>query len=193
MSVEMDLKQAAVALVLRRNMDETELLVIKRAEDPRDHWSGHLALPGGRRDPEDADLSFTAMRETLEEVGMNLSEGGRIVRRLETITPRSPLAPQIAVTPYVAIAPPAYHVIEEGVEQMRLRLSAEVEAAFWLPLDALRSRGASEIFRLAIEGEAREWPAYATDYGLIWGLTERILTSFLELIEKDGDLIFDRR
>jgi hypothetical protein len=76
---------------------------------------------------------------------------------------------------------------------MRLRLSAEVEAAFWVPLSSLRSRGASEIFRLAVEGdEAREWPAYATDYGLIWGLTERILTGFLELMDEDANLLFDR-
>jgi hypothetical protein len=113
---------------------------------------------------------------------MNLSEGGRVLGRLETIMPRSPLAPQIAVTPYVAIAPPAYHVSTEGAEQQSaLKLSDEVEAAFWVPLALLKSKGASEIFRLAVGDEEREWPAYPTDYGLIWGLTERILTNFLEL------------
>ncbi|HYO62291.1 MAG TPA: CoA pyrophosphatase [Pyrinomonadaceae bacterium] len=178
-------RQAAVALILRRNAGAADLLVIKRADDPRDHWSGHLALPGGRREPSDADLSFTAVRETLEEVGMDLSAGGRVLGRLDTITPRSPLVPPISVTPYVALAPPAYHVAAEGGTPSALTLSDEVDAAFWVPVSFLRRNGASEVFRLVVEEEEREWPAYATDYGLIWGLTERILTTFLKLIQTD--------
>ena len=175
--------EAAVALVLRRNVGATDLLVIKRAVDPRDHWSGHLALPGGRREPGDPDLAFTAVRETREEVGLDLASGGRVLGPLVTIAPRSPLAPPVAVTSYVALAPPAYHVAEPGDRGAPLTLSAEVEAAFWLPVSLLKRNGASEVFRLVVEEEEREWPAYATDYGLIWGLTERILTTFLRLVE----------
>ncbi|HVF49096.1 MAG TPA: CoA pyrophosphatase [Pyrinomonadaceae bacterium] len=179
-----ELKQAAVALVLRANLGAAEMLIIKRAVDPRDHWSGHLALPGGRREPEDADLARTAARETWEEVGMDLAAGGRILGRLPTITPRSPLAPQFAVTPYVALAPVAYNVSLQQ-DAATLSLSSEVESAFWVPVSFLRRNGASEIVRLAV-GDAeqqREWPAYATEHGLIWGLTERILTGFLKLLD----------
>lgn len=176
-------REAAVALVLRANLGAAELLVIKRADDPRDHWSGHLALPGGRRDPGDPDLSFTAVRETLEEVGIDLNAGGRVLGRLETLRPRSPRAPQMAVTPYVAVAPPAYDVSAGGeAAAERLTLSSEVEAAFWVPVRLLQQNGPCEVYRLAVEDEEREWPAYSTDYGLIWGLTERILTGFLRLI-----------
>ena len=182
-SAEVKPGQAAVALVLRKNVGATDLLVIKRAIDPRDHWSGHLALPGGRRASGDTALSLTAVRETREEVGMDLAAGGHILGRLETVTPRSPLAPQLIVTPYVAVAPPAYHILEPGDEGAALTLSPEVEAAFWVPVSLLRRNGPSEVFRLIGEDEEREWPAYATEHGLIWGMTVRILTIFLRLIQ----------
>jgi hypothetical protein len=54
------LRQAAVALVLRGGQEGAELLVIKRSEAERDHWSGHLALPGGRAEAEDENLEATA-------------------------------------------------------------------------------------------------------------------------------------
>src|SRR5829696_8692147 len=69
------LRRAAVALVLRRNLSEAEMLVIKRSVSERDHWSGHLALPGGRVEEGDASLLAAAVRETLEEVGVDLEAG----------------------------------------------------------------------------------------------------------------------
>jgi 8-oxo-dGTP pyrophosphatase MutT (NUDIX family) len=51
---------------------DAELLFIKRAGRAGDRWSGHTALPGGKRDPEDADDLAAAIRETREEVGLDL-------------------------------------------------------------------------------------------------------------------------
>ena len=63
---------AAVAAVLRDTSSGVEVLLIRRAEHPGDPWSGHMALPGGRQDPDDPDLLHTAMRETSEELGLVL-------------------------------------------------------------------------------------------------------------------------
>lgn len=52
---------------------EPEVLFIKRAARKGDRWTSHVALPGGRRDPEDADDQAAAVRETIEEVGIDLS------------------------------------------------------------------------------------------------------------------------
>ena len=52
---------------------EPELLFIKRATRVGDKWTGHVALPGGKRDPEDLDDQVTAVREAMEEVGIDLS------------------------------------------------------------------------------------------------------------------------
>ncbi|KAG0248683.1 hypothetical protein BG011_010019 [Mortierella polycephala] len=51
-----------------------EVLFIERATRKTDRWSGHVALPGGKREEGDEDDQETAARETLEEVGLNLSD-----------------------------------------------------------------------------------------------------------------------
>ena len=176
-------RQAAVALVLRENLGEAEMLVIKRAVAERDHWSGHLALPGGRKDESDLDLRSTAVRETLEEVGIDLTGGGEVMGELPAISPESPFAPKIVVKPFVAVAPRDYHVLDPERAPRPLVLNHEVAEAFWVPISLLKRTGRSEVFRMMIEGGERTWPAYGTEQGLIWGITERILTGFLDLID----------
>ena len=78
--------QAAVSLVLR-TAAELEVLLIKRAESERDPWSGHMALPGGRREPGDPDLAGTAIRETAEETGVELEARGWRLGRLAEVSP----------------------------------------------------------------------------------------------------------
>lgn len=55
---------------------DPEVLFIKRAGRAGDRWSGHTALPGGKRDPQDADDVAAAIRETREEVGLDLTARG---------------------------------------------------------------------------------------------------------------------
>jgi hypothetical protein len=68
---------------------DPEVLFIKRAARQGDKWNGHVALPGGKRDPEDADDAAAAMREAFEEVGIDLSgnnaiEVGNLPQRIVT-------------------------------------------------------------------------------------------------------------
>lgn len=173
---------AAVALVLREGLEGPELLVIKRSEAEHDHWSGHMALPGGRVEPEDENLLATAARETFEEVGLDPRAGGEPIARLTTYRPQSPLAPRVSVTPFVFVAPREYHAAA-GVGPKGLELSEEVAAAFWIPVGELKRGGRSAVFRMAFAGVEREWPAYPSQHGPIWGITERILTEFLSLVD----------
>ena len=175
------LRRAAVALVLRGGTEGAELLVIKRSEAEHDHWSGHLALPGGRMEPEDENLLATALRETFEEVGIDLRAGGEVLERLGTVRPQSPYAPRVSVTPFVVAAPPEYDAGRDRPKQ--LQLSEEVAAAFWAPVEALKRGGRSGVFRMTFAGVEREWPAFPSEHGMIWGITERILTEFLSLLD----------
>jgi len=161
---------AAVVLLLRTVEGATEVLFIRRAEREGDPWSGHVAFPGGRPEAHDANLLAVALREASEEVGIDVRHGGRVLGRLPTVEPLSARLPPIDVTPFVALAP-------EGVDA---RVDpGEVDDAFWLPLSSLRRCGLSEVVRHVINGECREWRAYPSPAGPIWGITERILTGFL--------------
>jgi 8-oxo-dGTP pyrophosphatase MutT (NUDIX family) len=166
-------RQAAVTIILRNHEGLAQLLIIKRAENPRDHWSGHLALPGGRADADDYDLLATAARETFEEVGIDLLSGGSFIGQLETLKPNNPRLPLIEITPLVALAP----------ADCSLSLSAEVEAAFWTSVGWLKEQGQASCFKMQIEGIEHQWPAYPSDHGPIWGITERILTQFFSHLD----------
>src|SRR4051794_37638584 len=80
-------RQATVALLLREcDRRGLELLVIRRAENEYDPWSGHMALPGGGYEPGDSSVYGTARRETLEEIGIDLDEG-QFLGRLDDVGP----------------------------------------------------------------------------------------------------------
>jgi len=160
--------EAAVSLILRAS-DELEVLLIKRAESERDPWSGHVALPGGRKDPEDANLTRTAIREAAEETGVDLSNSGWQLGRLAQVTPSHPNLPRITITPYVFGIP---EVIEAHAK------SAEVDRVLWVALPVLldpKTLGATTI--VLPEGPA-DFPCYWVDGHAIWGLTFRILSEF---------------
>ena len=54
-------REAAVAVILRELQPRhPEILFIQRAEKEGDPWSGHMAFPGGHRDPTDDDLKAAA-------------------------------------------------------------------------------------------------------------------------------------
>jgi 8-oxo-dGTP pyrophosphatase MutT (NUDIX family) len=165
--------QAAVSLILRDAQGSAQTLIIKRAERPGDHWSGHLALPGGRAHIEDGDLIATAARETYEEVGIDLLDGGEFIGQLEILAPANARLPRIEVAPFVAVAPPEF----------TLRLNGEVARAFWISIADLKREGRSCSFSMPGDGVINKWPAYNSEGGPIWGLTERILTNFLSLLD----------
>ena len=52
---------------------EPEILFIKRASRNGDRWTGHIALPGGGRESADEDDCATSIRETKEEIGLDLT------------------------------------------------------------------------------------------------------------------------
>lgn len=163
-------RPAAVALILLERAG-LEALFIKRAERVGDPWSRQVALPGGRYDPEDPDLFATATRETREETGVDLS-GAERLGVLDDLYPRTPTLPPVVVRPYVFAISSAPRIVP----------SEEVEHAFWVPLERLVQPGVRREVTLQVRGIDRVFPAYDLGEEVIWGMTERILTPFLDLI-----------
>ena len=163
-------RRAAVSLVLRPDVDGgLDLLFIRRAEYPGDPWSGQIAFPGGRKEPEDDTLRETAIRETREEVGLDLLADGLVLGTLDELHPRTPVLPPIVVRPYVFVTGP-------GAE---LRPTAEVAAAFWAPLERLRHPDATFEATVTVRGEEWRVPGLRHLEHVIWGMTERIFRDFL--------------
>lgn len=181
---EEDRIHAAVALVLRqRPASPVELLLIKRAQHPRDPWSGHMALPGGRMEPQDPHLLATAVRETREETGVVLPshdrevEEGSFLGLLPRVAPSSRNIPRVAVVPHVFITGPG--------TQARAS-SREVERIRWVTLESLADPATGDSIEIQLPGGPRRFPGYRFAEDVVWGLTYRILTDFLERIGRDG-------
>ena len=164
-------RPAAVALILLEQSDGLEAVFIKRAARVGDPWAGRVALPGGRHDPEDADLLATAVRETREETGLDLA-GAEGLGALDDLYPRTPTLPPVRVRTFVFALPARRSLVP----------STEVERAFWVPLSRLVEPGVRREVRLLVGGVERVFPAYDLGEDVIWGMTERILTPFLALI-----------
>jgi len=160
-------RRAAVAVVILEISGALEVLLIQRAVREGDPWSGHMALPGGHVDPTDADLAATAVRETWEEVGLDLRAHGERLGQLSDYAPVR--AVPVGVRPFV-------YLIGQRPE---LTLSAEVEAALWVPVAPLLAGERQTSFRFARGGRELEFPAWDIDGRVVWGLTYRVLDELL--------------
>ena len=59
----------------------------------------------------------------------------------------------------------------------------EVEEVLWIPLGILASPAVRGEVTIRFGDESRDFPALRIDNRIVWGLTHRILTEFLEVIE----------
>jgi 8-oxo-dGTP pyrophosphatase MutT (NUDIX family) len=156
------LGRAAVAAVLRSAPDGVELLLAVRARAPGDRWSGHVAFPGGLAARSDELALDTALRETLEEAGLDLEREAELVGRLsEVLVARhGSLAPLVVAPLVFALTRPA-----------ALALGPELVRAEWIPLAALRRARA----RRSRSARALGYflPAFGERAltGTLWGLT----------------------
>jgi 8-oxo-dGTP pyrophosphatase MutT (NUDIX family) len=161
---------AAILLALREGEHgEPELLMIKRADAEGDPWSGHIACPGGRKEPRDRDLAETAVRETWEETGVDVSVDGRLLGHLDDLSPRAPTLAPMVIRPYVALVRSHVAILP----------SREVASAFWVPLSALRTTTAWGTGYVRVRGADRLVSVFRHGEHVVWGLTERVLRQLL--------------
>jgi len=167
-------KWAAVAMLLRDTEAGPELLFIRRAEQPSDPWSGHMAFPGGRQQSEDASLLDTAIRETHEEVGLDLAIGANQIGQLDDLQAIARGKPQETV-----IRPFVFEVHREFPLRVDDR---EVAEALWTPLLPLYRGEVDTVRPYEWHGTHIDFPAYDVDGRLVWGLTYQMLRSFFRIL-----------
>lgn len=165
--------EAAVALVLKPSdvADDLELLLIRRATREGDPWSGQIGLPGGRFERADASLEHTALRETMEELGLDLRVHGVVLGQLDELRPRTPVLPPIIVRPFVC----ALRALPPLVP------SDEVADYRWVRVGDLFHKDSRIRTTVRVRDISMKVEAYQLGDFTVWGMTERILATFAEV------------
>ena len=170
-----DRTRASVAMILHQAANDVEILFIQRATHDLDPWSGHIAFPGGKLEEGEQECQ-AALRETYEEIGIDL-EQGRYLGRLSDI--------------FGANLPVRVSCCLFGVDRMRCRpvLNEEVRDLFWVTLSDLRDQERHLRSRVAFDEKRFEVPAIrlpVDNKPVLWGITYRLVIQFLHLLEDDS-------
>jgi 8-oxo-dGTP pyrophosphatase MutT (NUDIX family) len=161
------LVRAAVLIPLLFKEGGWHVLVTQRTKTV-EHHKGQISFPGGACDPDDADLLATALRETYEEIGIP----PELVEVLGALDDH-PTITNFVITPFVGVIPHPFTYRPNGYE---------VEQVIEVPLAYL-----CDSANLRVEqwdrGQGQVYDLLCWDYGSysIWGVTARILKSFLDL------------
>ena len=161
-------REAAVLVPLVRLQEQWHVLYIRRPHYEGDMHSGQVAFAGGKRDPEDADLMITALRETYEEIGVKPEH----VQVLGQLTPHHSIS-QFRITPTVGTLDWPYALTLNPLEVAR---------AFTIPLHWLAQPKHHEVRYRPIPRLTEPVPVvYFQEYDneLLWGTTARITLAFL--------------
>jgi 8-oxo-dGTP pyrophosphatase MutT (NUDIX family) len=170
-----DERFAAVAAVLREgHAGEVEILLIRRTEKPEDPWSGHMAFPGGRRDPTDEDLLATAIREAREETGLELGHEN-LVGRLDDLQAIS-RGRHISM-----IIAPFVFALSSFPELSPCR--DEVDEIFWVPVTPMLRGETAATYEYTYGHGRLSLPAFRVQERLVWGLTHRMLIGLFDVID----------
>jgi len=158
---------SAVLIPLYADRDEPHVILTRRAAPLRTH-SREVAFPGGGREPGDADLWETALRETREEIGLDPAAATRIGE----LDPFFTVGSDSLVHSFVAELPAG--------RPAGLRPDpAEVEKILHVPLSSLL---APDVYHQELwprDGTMRPINFFEVPGDTIWGATAAILRQLL--------------
>ena len=168
-------KESAVAVVLFEMETTLQCILTQRTEYTGKH-SGQISFPGGKKDNEDADLLATAIRECLEEVGVDISSSEYLGKLTQVYIPVS----GFLVEPHVFY----YPEVPVFVQQER-----EVAAVFTISLDELIAEDVISEMKVTTENKLVKMnvPCFNIRDKQIWGATALILNELREVIRGKSD------
>jgi 8-oxo-dGTP pyrophosphatase MutT (NUDIX family) len=169
-----DAKVAAVMLILHQPSDNQEwhTLLIQRTAHPHDRHSGQISFPGGRQEPQDADLMATALRESEEEVGMGASTLQVVGKLTDLYIPVS----NFLVHPFVAISHEPIQIRTQPSEVQSVLLPAV--GHFMDPENIKR-----KTIQMGAGMNLLDVPCYQYKDQTIWGATAMILSEFTAIFD----------
>ena len=161
---------AGVAIILFKDQSRLKLILTKRA-DYSGHHSAQVSFPGGKQDIKDKKLIDTAIRETYEEIGINLNYSIFIRQLTDLYIPVS----NFLVSPFLFFLP----------EKPRLTLNYEVESVLLPPWPEFISDDSILIKNTGtFQGKKIKSPGIIYESEFIWGATAMILSEFYDLTQK---------
>lgn len=161
------LRPAAVLVLLTTGEDGVAVTFTERTSRV-EHHKGEVSFPGGARDPQDADLVATALRETHEEIGIP-PESVRVLGQLPPAVTRS----NFLMHPVVGVLTGPARFVPNPFE---------VAEVFTAPLRALLDPATRREEPQTRNGAAVTAVAYEHNGHRIWGATARVLTGFLDMV-----------
>lgn len=168
-------RQAAVAIVLHEEQERTNVLFIKRATFEGDPWSGDMAFPGGHKDPADNSFKDAAIRETFEEIGLDLAKSEHIGPLSHQRASNRGRAIDMIVAPHVFAVdqiPPL--VIDER----------EVDEVVWGSFDAMIQGNILDVEYKTVGDSAVQFNGYRLSVQhFVWGLTYRTLQTLFSAVD----------
>lgn len=175
--VPLEARDSAVMCLLYEDDGEAQVVLTRRSPTMR-HHAHEVAFPGGRKDPEDADLWATAVREAEEEVALDAST----IERVGSLDSFVTVGSRTLVTPFVAITDrrPNLQAAPEEVESVRhVSLSELLLDEVWR----------EEIWPMRHFGRPRAITFFELEGDTVWGATGAMLRQLLAIVTGTDDAI----
>jgi len=163
-------KAAVLALFYEKNKEPHLVLIERVSTNKNDRHSGQMSFPGGKQDADDKDISYTALRETEEEIGIPIKDVQIIGRLTNLYIPVS----NFLVHPFVAYLEetPVFNAQESEVNQI-------VEVPFSLLQDKATRQKID--LRISTNMTLKGVPYFNVFGKVVWGATAMMLSELLEL------------
>lgn len=169
-------KYACVAIILRGPFDNLEIGFIQRALNDSDRWAGQIAFPGGKKEESDFSDLGAALRETFEEIGIDLLPE-ELLGRLDDIQAR-----KHGATLEFFIRPFVFH----SDRSFNIQLAPdEVADFFWVSVNELRDPKRQTKYVFKRDQLHVELPAISLNREPpLWGLTYMMTQNLLDILKK---------
>lgn len=165
---------SAVAVILIPADNGPDVLFIERAENEQDFWSGHVGFPGGRCEESDNSARHTAERETMEELGLDLSSAGYL-GRLGDIAPGG-LSMVVSCFVYLLDELPLLHLDQ-----------SEIARVFRFPLREIGNPARRSRMEIIFRQRVKKFPAICLGNGagpLLWGISYRVIRNLCKVCDQ---------